>query len=56
MASSGTDELTVKSIQTAFNIDLQDFQIEGIRALLKNCDVYVGTKTGSGKSLMGYSI
>ena len=57
MASSGTrtDELTVKfkSIQTAFNIEsLQDFQIEGIKALLKNCDVYIGTKTGSGKSII----
>lgn len=44
-------------ILTFFNLEsLRDHQMKGIDALCAGNDVYIGTKTGSGKSLIYHSI
>ena len=46
-------EAKQKQIQDKFHIEaLTDHQIEAIKALRQGQDVFVGTKTGSGKSVI----
>ena len=46
-----TEELKAK-ISDAFKVELRENQKRGIDAVLSNKDVFVGTRTGSGKSLI----